>query len=131
VRIDLAHRGSNQNGDNKQLKFKCQVQLEVAEDQKVSASKSLISNRTVHTVKTLQEPPPNKEPPILYLDQRQDSTSPGHMRTDSAPLLAPAEVFLQSNSGVKRTGRFQEDLKNSTLGYKQTTSNLDSEFQSL
>jgi hypothetical protein len=32
VRIDLAHRGSNPQGEAKQVKFKCQVLLEVADE---------------------------------------------------------------------------------------------------
>ena len=39
VRIDLAHRGSNPLGEAKQVKFKCQVLLEVADESAMTVAK--------------------------------------------------------------------------------------------
>ena len=39
VRIDLAHRGSNPQGEAKQVKFKCQVLLEVADESPMAVAK--------------------------------------------------------------------------------------------
>lgn len=52
VRIDLAHRGSNPQGEAKQVKFKCQVLLEVADE----------------SAMTIAKPP--EEPPVYKIEEK-------------------------------------------------------------